>query len=306
MPTLTKPAPRPSALEVTLMPWPLWASGFVSSSDAFFGTVASTMTRSAMSDALSPIVDWFVPFTFVDECAFASAPKPPPFASLFEEALTEVYEPTRASWSARTDESSLIVAFVPKVTLAVVWFVATPTKPPAVDLDDEPVTGALSASSVKLPPAMIHPEWPLEPTDAELLLVVEVSARAVPTPTKPPVAFFEFALVLVCEFDLIVTSPPAVTRSASTLAVTFCVTFVVALLSPTPTKPPPEPFELVDDTPSPGGELRSPSGTPPGPSRRCCVALPVPSGAYGEEPVRSMRSSDEPLDAPRSTLTFVK
>ena len=176
------------------------------------------MTRSAISDALSPIVDTLLPLTFVEECAFASAPKPPPLASLFEEALTEVYEPTRASWSARTDELSLIVAFVPKLTLAVVWFVATPTKPPAVDLDDEPVTGALSASSVKLPPAMIQPEWPPEPTEAELLLVVEVSARAVPTPTKPPVAFFEFALVLVCEFDLIVTSPPAVTRSASTLA----------------------------------------------------------------------------------------
>ena len=95
------------------------------------------------------------------------------------------------------------------------WFVATPTKPPAVDFEDEPVTGALSASSVKLPPAMIQPEWPPEPTEAELLLVVVVSARAVPTPTKPPVAFFEFALVLVCEFDLIVTSAPAVTRSAS-------------------------------------------------------------------------------------------
>ena len=90
VPTLTKPAPRPSALEVTLMPWPLCASGFVSSSEAFFGTVASRMTRSAISDALSPIVVWLVPPTFVDECAFASAPKPPPFASLFEEALTAV------------------------------------------------------------------------------------------------------------------------------------------------------------------------------------------------------------------------
>ena len=211
VPTPTKPAPRPSALEVTTIPSPGWSCDL-------FGTVASTITRSAIRDAPSPMVDVFVPFAVVDACAFASAPNPPPLATLFEDAFTDEYEPTRASCSASTDEFALIVAVVPKFTFAFTWFDATPTKPPAPELEDAPVTGALSASSVKLPPAMIQPEWPPDPTDAELLLVVFVLASALPTPTKPPVPFFDTALVPVCEFDLIVTSPPAVTRSASMVA----------------------------------------------------------------------------------------
>src|SRR5439155_20104934 len=50
-----------------------------------------------------------------------------------------------------------------------------------------------------------------------------------------------------------------------------------AWLSPMPAnRPPPEPFEVAEDTPSPTGGLRTLSGTSPGPVSRCVPLTPGP------------------------------
>src|SRR3954447_17687357 len=92
--------------------------------------------------------------------------------------------------------------------------------------------------------------------------------------TPPPVLFFALTVVFVVEALVIVTSPVVVSSGAVTEADTVGLSWIVAVFEPSPTRPPPEPVDVAEDTPSPiGGEIVA-RETPPGPVRNC-----VPSTA---------------------------
>ena len=234
-------------------------------------------------------------------------PKPAPSADALADAVVRASAASFAAPATSTSALPSMRACVLWLAVTVVFARATPTNPPVLDRVEAVAVVTELAAIVRSPAAATRELEPMYACVGFVALTVIVAFET-PTPTKPPVSFFALAARLSASVAVMVMSAPAVAMPAlpvSRYALTFGFDVTVAELTPTPTKPPPEPVELARDSASPGAPAIVLSDAPPGARRWWLVPGTVVGLPFASRVGMSMRSSCV-LGVPAAAFTAVR